>query len=381
MQREIIQALAFSVPALCALVCMAVMLMDVFHPGKNRQARQLRLFLTLTYAVAALCWAGLILQVAIPKAFVHYQPVFFFTLMMDQVLIFRFVHLITAVRSNDRFNLLHFAVPVALTILMTVSMMVIPYEKRIDILYNTGDGFENRWYAVLNSLSGMVFVCYNILYPVLGLARIRRYRHVIVNYSADTQRTSLNWLYIMQILTLITIPVPLAGLLLNMEVFSNFWSSMQGVLPTFIIYPILCYNLLSDNYEIMRPDIESLPDRLSGDESDSCKQPVIDPKRFDKYLKDKQPYTNPKIHVSDFASALHTNNKYVSAYIRSIYGMSFSNFINRCRLNELDHLRKSPQMKPRENMALILMAGFSSYQSYLRAKKVEYKEQVLKDFE
>ena len=381
MQREIIQALAFSIPAIGAMVCMAVMLMDVFHPGKDRQARQLRLFLMLTYAVAALCWAGLVLQVAIPKAFVYYQPVFFFTLMMDQVLIFRFVHLITSVRSSDRFSLLHFAVPVVLTILMTVSMMVIPYEKRLAILYDTGDDFENRWYAVLNSLSGMVFVCYNILYPVLGLYRIRRYRRVIVNYSADTQRTSLNWLYIMQILTLITIPVPLAGLLLNLEIFSNFWSSMQGVLPTFIVYPILCYNLLSDNYEIMRHDDASLPDRLTGDESDSGKLPAIDPKRFDKYLKDKQPYTNPKIHVSDFANALHTNSKYVSAYINNTYGMSFSRFVNRCRLDELVRLRKSPQMKPRDNMELILMAGFSNYQSYLRAKKVEYKEQVLKDFE
>jgi AraC-like DNA-binding protein len=87
---------------------------------------------------------------------------------------------------------------------------------------------------------------------------------------------------------------------------------------------------------------------------------------------------NHRIHVSDFASALHTNIKYVSAFINSFYGMNFSRFINRCRLNELDRLRKAPQMKNRDNMELILMAGFSSYRSYLRAKKVEDKEHVLK---
>jgi AraC-like DNA-binding protein len=321
----------------------------------------------LTYAVAALCWAGLILQVAIPKAFVHYQPVFFFTLMMDQVLIYRFVHLITSVKERDRFNLLHFIVPVTLTTLLTISMLFIPFEQRQTILYHTGAGMENLWHSVLNHLSGVVFIVFNTFYPILGLQRIRRYRREIVNYSADTQRTSLNWLYIMQILTLITIPVPLAGILLNMAIFNNFWSSMQGVLPTFFVYPILCYNLLSDNYEIMMLDDESLSDKL----------PAIDPKRFDKYLKDKQPYLNQRIHISDFASALYSNSKYVSTYIKNTYGMNFNRFINHCRLNELDRLRKSPQMNNRDNMELILMTGFSNYRSYLRAKEAQDREGVL----
>ena len=367
MSQEIIQALAFSIPATCALTCMGVVLMDVFHPDKNRQARQLRLFLMLTYAVAALCWTGLIFQVAIPKAFVHYQPLFFFTLMMDQVLIYRFVHIITSVRERDRFNLLHFIVPVALTTLLTISMLVIPFEQRQTILYNAGVGMGNWWYGVLNHLSGVVFIVFNTFYPILGLRRIWRYRREIVNYSADTQRTSLNWLFIMQLLTLITIPIPLAGMLLNMEVFNNTWSSMQGVLPTFFVYPILCYNLLSDNYEIMK----------LGDESPSDKLPAIDPKRFDKYLKDKQPYLNQRIHISDFASALYSNSKYVSVYINNTYGMNFNRFINHCRLTELDRLRKSPQMKNRDNMELILMTGFSNYRSYLRAKEAQDKERVL----
>jgi len=380
MTKEVIQALAFSAPALCALACMAVMFMDVFLPGKNRQERQLRLFLMLTYLVAALCWIGLILQVIAHRTYVHYHPIFFFTLMMDQVLIFRFVHIITSVRQHDRFNILHFAAPVMLTALITVSMLVIPFEKRLSILYETGDSMENRWYGFLNHLSGIVFICYNILYPVLSLRRIRNYRREIVNYSADTRRTSLDWLFILQLLALITIPVPLAGMLLNIEIFNNFWTSMQGVLPTFFVYPILCYNLLSDNYEIMTTDDDSLPDKLTGetyDESLSGKSSVIDPKRFDKYMKDEQPYMNPKIHVTDFATALHTNIKYVSVYIKNSYGINFSCFINRCRLDELMRLRKSPQMQNRDNMELILMAGFSSYRSYLRAKEAQDREEVL----
>ena len=167
---------------------------------------------------------------------------------------------------------------------------------------------------------------------------------------------------------MLTIPVPLSGLLLNLNVFNHFRLSVQGVLPTFFVYPILCYNLLSDNYECMKYDDESAP----------VKSPVIDPKRFDKYLKDKRPYVNPKIHITDLPAALHTNNKYVSTYINSTYGMNFSRFINRYRLEELERLRRSPQMAGRGNMELVLMAGFSSYRSYLRVKKEKDKERELK---
>jgi len=38
-------------------------------------------------------------------------------------------------------------------------------------------------------------------------------------------------------------------------------------------------------------------------------------------------------------------------------------------------------MKGKSNIDLVLMAGFSSYRSYLRVKKEEDKERVLKGFE
>ena len=61
--------------------------------------------------------------------------------------------------------------------------------------------------------------------------------------------------------------------------------------------------------------------------------------------------------------------------------MNFCRFINCCRLEELDRLRLSPRMKSKSNIDLVLMAGFSSYRSYLRVKKEEDKERVLKGFE
>jgi len=346
------------------------MLFDAFHSNKNRQERQLRLYLSLTYLVATLCWTGLVLQVTNHNAFVHYQTLFLFTLMMDQVLIYRFVHVITATEQRKPFSRLHFVLPLVLTAISAVSALTIPFEQRMAVIYSADGSVGNVWFGTLYSLTGIIFIVYNILYPVLGLLRIRRYRRSIVDYSADAQRTSLDWLSIMLALTLITIPVPLAGMLLCMDVFNNFWSSMQGVLPTFFVYPILCYNLLSDNYVIMSPDDESLPDKAVR----------IDPKQFSKYMSDKKPYLNPKLRVTDMCRGLGTNRSYLSEFINKKYGMNFSRFINRCRLEELERLRTSSPDKKCSNMDLVLMAGFGSYRSYLQVKEKEDEALLLKVF-
>jgi hypothetical protein len=55
--------------------------------------------------------------------------------------------------------------------------------------------------------------------------------------------------------------------------------------------------------------------------------------------------------------------------------------INRYRLKELDRLRLSPADRAENsNPDLVLIAGFSSYRSYLRVKSEEDKAKVLKAF-
>jgi AraC-like DNA-binding protein len=367
---NVIQALAFSAPAVCALVCLAMLILDIFYTEKNREEKQLRLFLSLTFTVAALCWLGLVLQVANHRAFACYSSVFLLTLMLDQILIYRFVHIITATGRNDRFSRLHFILPVLLTTVSVVTDLIVPFEQQETVIYGGSYSGGNSWFVILYSLTGVLFVVYNSLYPALGLLRIRRYSRSIADYSADAQRTSLNWLRIMQVLTLITIPIPLVGLLFDIDVFSNFYFSIQGVLPSFFVYPILCYNLLSDNYVIIMPD----------DENRMGNAAEIDPKRFARYLRDKKPYLNPQLRITDIATGLCTNRNYVSEFINREYGMNFSRLINRCRLKELDRLRFSPDHRENTNLELVLMAGFSSYRSYLRVKSREDKARVLKAF-
>jgi len=287
--------------------------------------------------------------------------------MIDQILIYRFVYIFTSTDEEKHFSWLHFVVPVGLwTAFSVVAETIIPHEHKLEVVYS-GEG--DSPYAILYALASIVAVVNHILYPTLGIVRILRYKRRIGDYYADVQTASLNWLVTVLILTLMTAPFPLTGLFMQVNILWNSWFSIQGTLPFFFVYPVLCYNLLSNNFVI-----------IASDNKNPTGNSVIDQIRFEQYLYDKKPFLNPRLRVMDVAYDLCTNRNYISTFINNTYGMNFNHLINSLRLKELDRLRLSPEHKDDTNMDLVLAAGFSCYRSYLRAKQAEYDISVLKIF-
>lgn len=146
-----------------------------------------------------------------------------------------------------------------------------------------------------------------------------------------------------------------------------------GALPYFVNYLILCYNLLNDNYLVIQPE-------ALGEDS-PAKSATIDRKSFERYMRDKKPYLDPKLRITDLAMHLNTNRTYLSGFINKEYGMNFCRLINRYRLQELDHLRSLPSNATKANIRLVLAAGFINYRSYRRVKSEEDRLAIVKVFE
>ncbi|WP_294143115.1 AraC family transcriptional regulator [uncultured Sanguibacteroides sp.] len=382
--RELMEAIAFSVPVVCAMACMVMLVMDASLYRRNPQERGLRLFLALTYFITSLGWLGLVLYAAYPEAFIYYQPMFLLTLMLDQVMFCRFVSVVTGTGNPRRFSWLHWIIPVLITALSAIGYTLVPAGSQVTTVYREDVLTPGTWFNVVYITTTIVFVVYNTLYPLLSLRNIRHYRRFIVDYSSDEQRTSLGWLAAMQALILVSVPIPLAGLLIGIPAFSTSGFVWLGVMPTFAFYVILCYNMLADNYLIVRPGTEE--EDTSGETAHKAPEkataPIpLDRRRLERYLRDKKPYMNPNLRITDLAVGLNTNRSYLSAFINTEYGMNFCRLINKCRLHALDRLRISPTHADKTNMELVLMAGFSSYQNYLRVKTKEDKLSLLKDFE
>lgn len=371
---KLMEAFAFSMPVLCAVCCMLMMGMDAYNCRQNMPEKRLRLYLAFIYLVTALGWLGMVLYVVSPDGYISYHTVFLLALMLDQVMFYRLVAILTDTDGSRRFNRLHIVIPFVITAVSLGCDLFVPAEKQMNVVYSGEGAASDVWFGVVYASTSVIFIVYNTLYPLLSLRNIRCYRHFVVDYSSEAQRTSLDWLFSMQLLILICVPVPFAGLLLGIDTFASPWFVWLGALPYFVYYIILCYNMLDGNYLIIQPDPADGKDTPE-------KETTIDRRQFERYLRDKKPYLDPKLRITDLAAGLNTNRSYLSAFINREYSMNFSRLINRCRLTELDRLRLSPRYSTKSNMELVLMAGFGNYRNYLRVKKEEDRLSVLKVFE
>lgn len=369
---DIIQVAGFSLPMLSALVCCVLMIM--YRRGSsNTTQRRLAAIMILTYVTAVICWFGIIVYVADYDWFVWINTLFFFAMMLDQVLLCNFLYNITGTGKREKLHKLHYVIPVLLAVLMGVWSLLVPYEVQYYIVETRGEPAPGYlWYSRFFSATVPIFIIYNIIYPLLGLFRIKAYRREVVNYSADEQRASTGWLYRLIFLVWLTLPVASGVLFVHKSVFFSSPLTVLGAFLPIFQYLIICYNLMSGNYVIIQP---TETEESEGDGNAKAKK--IDRKKFETYIREKKPYLNSKLKITDMCAELGTNRSYLSSFINSEYGMNFSGYINRQRLDELDRIRVAPENRNAAGIDLVLCAGFSSYRSYIRVKARDDASQTI----
>lgn len=368
---HLIQALGFAAPLFTALVSCGMCLSYYLSPhGCGRQKHIL--LLVFTFLASSFCWLAPLLLIFSHELFVTLNSLFFLVSMLAMVLLYHFVFIITGTELQRRISLLNYIIPVVLSIVMLVWSITVPYTVRVELA--RGEGIIHPDYPAYSTLfffSMLIFCLYNILYIVLVFYRVRQYHKHIDNFSADSQRTSLRWLYAFIFLMLSGIPLSLSGLFIDKNTIVVSQLAIIGALLPIIQYTLIVYNVIAGNYVIITPmsEDEDLQEAIT---------PKLSHKRFEAFISERKPYLDPELRITDLATELCTNRTYLSNFINREYSMNFSRYINRLRLEELDRLRSLPASSGHTNMELVLMAGFSSYRSYLRVKEEEDKSKVLK---
>ena len=90
---------------------------------------------------------------------------------------------------------------------------------------------------------------------------------------------------------------------------------------------------------------------------------------FNNYFHTSKPYLNPKLTIMDIVEPLKSNRTYISKFVNQTYGMSFSSYVNLCRLLEMKRLLELPSNKGKSEAVLCQKAGFGKYRNYLYVKK------------
>lgn len=370
---DLFEIISFAAPAFSAFVCLSLLLLRYKDRDEHTRIRLLKL-LILYYILFFANSLFTIFFMYMKNIYIYTGTFAFLTLLLSEVIFYKIIFIVTSVTTDEKFSRKHYIIPVVLSAVHGIWSLFVPFNIQYQIVAsNILDIPDYKWFLLFFASKFWIFIIYSIIYAVLSIIRIHKYRKSIIDYSADEERSSLRWLYTLLAITFFLMPFYFISPFISednvlhrlLPAISNFMLIFQNV--------ILCYNMFIDNYVIMLPEGLEKKESKSGGKNNEQEKPAIaekvDKKRFEEYIKKNKPYLNPKLKITDLTLELNTNRTYLSAFINTNYGMNFSSFINQCRMQEMDMLSKDPAYSSYKEIEIAYIAGFSDYRSLKNIKK------------
>ena len=91
---------------------------------------------------------------------------------------------------------------------------------------------------------------------------------------------------------------------------------------------------------------------------------------LDRLMREKEPFTNPKLKIEDIAGEININTKYLSRLINSQYNENFCHYINRYRINKAIQMMGDKNHEHLTLDALSQSCGFLARSSFISAFKM-----------
>lgn len=320
----------------------------------------LRRLITLYFSVVAVNWAlNLVREFSGPLLFAFKVPSYSLLLVV-QVILYHTLYVLTSESGQHPFRRWHYALPVILLVVFQAWALLLP---------DTIPAVDRA----VSAAFPIVRFTYSLAYSLLSLQCILRYRRIAVDFTANPDKSSLDWLLAV---LLVSFPMLFTPVVIYCFIPTPAVLSPWGILPALFMsvqLPVLCYYFIHQQYIIIPPDD---PEESAPTEPRTLHNITRD--ELEHFMATHKPYLQPDLKITDLTVPLKTNRSYLSKFINANYDMNFSQYINEYRLRELAALLAHPESAEADNLDLIYLAGFGSYHSYYRVKKESDKRKTLK---
>ena len=341
----------------------------LYFDGRNRGHLMLLLFMV----TASLLYAG---HCAFLNHFYSDMPVldslYSFANLAVYPLFYVYIVSMTSPESQLRHTWLYF-IPSAVIGIMVSVIYIMMSPQELDsfvriISYNEDFGSGTglcKMMGYTRLAAKAVFAIEVVAVLIAGSLKITAYNKSIEAYYADTEGKKLTaFQWYMYLFTACS----LASIIFNFIGRSRFDSSARMMAIPSLLFSSLLFGLgfigFRQSFTIDHFEQEESADEIIPESAPASKQekPLIE--RIEEVVTKRQLYLRHNLKISDVAAELCTNRLYVSTAINEEMGISFSDYINRKRVNYAIHLMSiNPQLTIYE---IADLSGFSSDKSFYR---------------
>jgi AraC-like DNA-binding protein len=212
--------------------------------------------------------------------------------------------------------------------------------------------------------SRIVFVLQVVYFLIRGQKLVKLYNHKIANFYSNLESKTIPWvsffLYSFVATSLISIVFNFIGRGFFME------SPVLLLIPS-IIFSVLLFFIgflgYMQNHTVV--DLELEENESTNFDTKSSSINKLSENLLELFTV-KEIYKNPELKITHLSEMLHTNRTYISKHINTEFSCTFSDFVNRYRVEEAKRLLSSDSSKIFSLNYISEKSGFGSMGSFMR---------------
>ena len=365
----------------------AILTVFLFSVKSNRLSNRL-------LGVLTSLWAILLLVFALQSygLYVHYPHLlksFYLTLFAWFPLLYLSVkYLISNYNSFQKADLIHF-IPLGLIFLVNLGFYFKSGAEKIQIVRS-----EEGYYHIIDIISEEVLSIQGVVYTILCLVIISKYKQNIVDYQSSVNTKVLNGFRNGIILALIAWVIGIVATQLERLDIDIGVDLFLFVYLTFVVIIYLLSILAIRSPEVFKltegevKHFNAKKEFLSGSKDEKVlsrqaiksvsanddideyqKEDIELNKKLTEFMVNKKPYLNPELSLQEMCEYLEVTRHQLSAVINRYQEKNFYEFVNIYRVNEVKNLMEHSENKEKNNYDLAFDAGFNSKASFYRIFK------------
>jgi AraC-like DNA-binding protein len=253
---------------------------------------------------------------------------------------------------------------------------------------------KSEYYRILQVVGDEFIGVQGIVYSIVILTMIGKYKKRIKDYESTVSKTLINALYIGTSLNLLAWTIGFIGIqfkYLPFDVNVDFFT-MTYLVMVVVIYVVSYFAIKSP--EIFKLEesnirvvymknpinilkktgtgqaVKGLANEDAGTNGDISNPEMEDVNsRLIEYMKAEKPFLDPDLTLPELAKSLDISRNQLSNVINKKHGMNFYQFVNRYRVEEVKELMEDPANSNLKLISLAYDAGFNSKASFNRIFK------------
>jgi AraC-like DNA-binding protein len=361
----------------------------LFSQKLNKSANKLLGGLTGLWGIFLFAYA--LQSEGLYSTFPHFLKVFYQFLFLFFPLLFLYIkYLLADIPKFEKKDYLHF-LPFLISVILNMGFFIKSAQEKLYLINHRTD-----YYKTLQFISDEFISIQGIVYSILSLLLIKKYKKHIKDYGSNNQKI-IRALYIGISLNLISWVIGSIGVQLeyfNIEAKPDFYTISYLVMVV-VIYSISYYAIKSpevfkiEKIKIYHKKDVNIIDNISAVLNSSEQNPVLEQKysntkkstssnisdlhkineKLLEIMEREKPYLNPDLTLPELAKKLNVSRNQLSNVINQIHKVNFFQFVNRYRVKEIQRLMKDPANRNMKLLSLAFDSGFNSKASFNRIFK------------